>query len=298
MCNTAAGASNVVCIHLTSGDDDEFDKTVNITNFLQMVMCSSTYISDNTFRKGGNATTTIPIRGTFNKCLQLKGSTSQNFSLNAWKHQPGFGFTNFIVLCHWSRQSHWQCFPFWGITWFVSSDREMSETTSCFHGWWSGWCIDQAVNQPDAWDFAQALVKEDNGHVGKWDCKLIHAVKSQREWSPFHLCGLCTEKRIWLATWWQNEKRLNLHVSKQELDVKYFETFVPVTIQMAICFLFIVVILNCLFLRQVDFVMAYTQAPIEFEMYMTLPQGLSAWFSHVNDFVLHLINNINRNKQV
>ena len=44
------------------------------------------------------------------------------------------------------------------------------------------------------------------------------------------------------------------------------------------CFLLIVAILNQWFLRQVDIVKAYTQAPIECEMYMTLPQGVLTWF--------------------
>ena len=85
---------------------------------------------------------------------------------------------------------------------------------------------------------------------------------------------------------------LNLHGIKQELGVNYFETYVPVTTWMAICLLLTVAILNHQFLRQVDFVMTYTQAPIECEMHMILPQGVLTWFGHAKDFVLHLINNI------
>ena len=66
---------------------------------------------------------------------------------------------------------------------------------------------------------------------------------------------------------------------------------------MAICFLLIVPIFNHWFLRPLDFVMAYTQVPIECEMYMTLPWGVSTWFGHAKDFVLHVINNIYRQKQ-
>ena len=43
--------------------------------------------------------------------------------------------------------------------------------------------------------------------------------------------------------------------------------------------------------------MAYTQAPIECELYMTLPQGVSTWFGHAKDYVLCLVNNIHGQKQ-
>ena len=54
----------------------------------------------------------------------------------------------------------------------------------------------QAMNQPNAWEFARVLVKEVNGHVdnrGSW----YQAVKFQREWNMFHPCELCAEKEIW-----------------------------------------------------------------------------------------------------
>ena len=61
---------------------------------------------------------------------------------------------------------------------------------------------------------------------------------------------------------------LNLHGGKQELGVNYFETYAPVATWIAIRFLLIVAIFNSCLLRQVDFVMAYTQAPFECKMYI------------------------------
>ena len=48
---------------------------------------------------------------------------------------------------------------------------------------------------------------------------------------------------------------------------------------------------------QIDFVMAYTQAPNECKIYMTLPHGISTWYGHAKDFVFRLINNIYGQKQ-
>ena len=50
-------------------------------------------------------------------------------------------------------------------------------------------------------------------------------------------------------------------------------------------------------MRQIDFVMANTQVPIECEMLMTLPHDISAWHGHAKDYVLKHINNIYGQKQ-
>ena len=41
-----------------------------------------------------------------------------------------------------------------------------------------------------------------------------------------------------------------------------------------------------------DFLMAYTQAPIEYEVYMTLPHGISTLYECIDDYFLKLINKI------
>ena len=91
---------------------------------------------------------------------------------------------------------------------------------------------------------------------------------------------------------------LNLHGGKQELCINYFEIYPPVAAWMAIHFLLVVATLNSWFLRQVDFVMAYTQASIECEMYMTLPQGVLTLFGCAKIYALHFMDNIYRQKQV
>ena len=91
---------------------------------------------------------------------------------------------------------------------------------------------------------------------------------------------------------------LNLHSGKQELGANYFETYAPVVTGMAICFLLVLAILNRWSMRQIDFVMAYTQAPIECEMYMTIPHGISTWYGRAEDYVLRLIIFMDRNKPV
>jgi hypothetical protein len=56
-------------------------------------------------------------------------------------------------------------------------------------------------------------------------------------------------------------------------------------------------IIFCWALRQVDFVMAYPQAPVETDIYMELPQGIKTATGNSKDHVLKLLKNIYGQKQ-
>ncbi len=71
-----------------------------------------------------------------------------------------------------------------------------------------------------------------------------------------------------------HKARLNLHGGKQVYGMNYFETYAPVVTWFAIKLMIIFRIIFCWALQQVDFVMAYPQAPIEMDIYMELPQGI------------------------
>jgi hypothetical protein len=49
--------------------------------------------------------------------------------------------------------------------------------------------------------------------------------------------------------------------------------------------------------RQCDFVLAYTQAPIEFDLYMELPKGIQLSSGNIKTHVLRLIKNLYGHKQ-
>jgi hypothetical protein len=68
---------------------------------------------------------------------------------------------------------------------------------------------------------------------------------------------------------------LNLHGGKQVYGMNYFETsYAPVVTWFAIRLMIIFGIIFGWALHQVDFFMAYPQAPIEMDIYMELPQGI------------------------
>ncbi len=92
--------------------------------------------------------------------------------------------------------------------------------------------------------------------------------------------------------------RLNINGGKQEYGVNYYKTYTPVVTQFAIRLVIVFAILFGWALCQVDFVLAYTQLPIEVDMYMELPQGIETSSGNSKTHVLQHISNLYRqNKQ-
>jgi hypothetical protein len=94
-----------------------------------------------------------------------------------------------------------------------------------------------------------------------------------------------------------HKARLNLHGGKQVYGVNYFETYAPVVTWFAIRLMIIVAIISRRSLRQIDFVMAYTQAPIETDLYMEIPHGIEMTEGNTKDYVLQLLANLYGQKQ-
>jgi hypothetical protein len=85
--------------------------------------------------------------------------------------------------------------------------------------------------------------------------------------------------------------------SKQVYVLNYFETYAPVVTWFAIRLMIVFGIIFCWALRQVDFVMAYPQAPVEMDIYMQLPQGIKTAAGNSKDHILKLLKNIYGHKQ-
>lgn len=87
-----------------------------------------------------------------------------------------------------------------------------------------------------------------------------------------------------------HKARLNLHGGKQIYGMNYFETYAPIVTWFAIRLVIIFGIIFFWALRQINFVMAYPQAPIE-------EQGIETATGNSKDLVLKLLKNIYRQKQ-
>ncbi len=67
---------------------------------------------------------------------------------------------------------------------------------------------------------------------------------------------------------------LNLHGRKQEFGVNCYETYATEITWFAMKLMIVFALVFSWCLRQVDFVLAYTQPPIEMDMYMELPDRI------------------------
>ena len=160
---------------------------------------------------------------------------------------------------------------------------------------WSEMCGDvmhfgQAMKQPDSHQFVEAVVKEVNGHVDNQNFKLVKRSEvpegepiQQSVWAMRRKRNLTTGEIV------KHKARLNLHGGMQEYGVNYYETYSPVVTWFAIRLMIVFSILFNRAMRQIDFVMAYPQAPIEMDMYMELPQGIKTEHGNSKDHVLKVL---------
>jgi hypothetical protein len=95
--------------------------------------------------------------------------------------------------------------------------------------------LNQALQQSDAKEFIQALIKEVNGHVdcNNWMLKKRSKVPDEAQivpsvWSMRHKRNLTTNQVK------SHKTRLNLHGKKQIYGMNYFKTFAPVVTWFAV----------------------------------------------------------------
>jgi hypothetical protein len=91
---------------------------------------------------------------------------------------------------------------------------------------------------------------------------------------------------------YKHKVRLNVHGGQQEFAVNFFETFSPVVNWFSVHLIFTLYLLSDWNTKQVDFVLAYPQAPIEFDMYMNLPKVTQMSNGNRNTHVLKLRKNL------
>jgi hypothetical protein len=153
--------------------------------------------------------------------------------------------------------------------------------------------LHQALKQKDASQFVDAVVREINGHVENKHWKLVKRDSVLGDiqivpsvWSLRRKRNLTTNKIT------KHKARLNLFGGKQIYGMNYYETYAPVVTWFAIRLMIIFGIMFQWSLCQIDFIMAYPQAPIEMDIYMELPQGIETAEGNSKDHVLKLLKNI------
>lgn len=156
----------------------------------------------------------------------------------------------------------------------------------------------QAMRAEDRRDFIEAMVKEVEDHVRRKHWKIVHISEVPKGhkvldavWSFKRKRDIVTQRILkWKA-------RLTIHGGQQQKGLNFWETYSPVVNWFSIRLILTLAIVNRWATRQVDFVLAFPQAPIECDLYMRLPVGFEFEHGDAKTHVLKLTKNLYGQKQ-
>ena len=86
--------------------------------------------------------------------------------------------------------------------------------------------------------------------------------------------------------------RLNLDGSRQRKGKHYNQTHAPVTSWKFIRLLLILIVKHGWYSKQIDYVLAFPQAPIDRELYMCIPKGFEIESAGAGEYVLKVHRNV------
>jgi hypothetical protein len=155
----------------------------------------------------------------------------------------------------------------------------------------------EAMREPDRGEFIKAMQKEVKSHTENevWELVPRSSVPPGTKILPA-VWAMKRKRRIATREVYKWKARLNIDGSKQEEGVNFWETFSPVASWAAIRMVLITTLIHGWYTKQIDFVLAYTQADVECELYMAIPKGFEME-GDTQDYVLKLKKNLFGQKQ-
>jgi hypothetical protein len=156
----------------------------------------------------------------------------------------------------------------------------------------------QAMKQPDADEFRKAMEKEWNDQLQNGNFTLIHRSKVPEGATILPAVGQTKRKRDIKTRGIKKYKaRLSIDRSRMKQGVHYDQTYAPVASWNSIRTLLIMSTLHRWHTKQIDYVLAFPQAPVEREIFMQILRGLEVEAGNTRDFVLQLHRNVYGQKQ-
>jgi hypothetical protein len=149
----------------------------------------------------------------------------------------------------------------------------------------------QAMREPDREQFKGAMEQEVEAHTRNevWELIKKSAVPKGHKIMP-SVWSMKRKRKIATREIYKWKARLNIDGSKQEEGVNFWETFAPVASWSTIRVVLILALIHGWDTRQIDFVLAYTQAAVECELYMSIPKGFEV--EGDEEYVLKLKKNL------
>jgi histone deacetylase 1/2 len=157
--------------------------------------------------------------------------------------------------------------------------------------------LHEAMRQPDREQFIQAMKKEVNDHTTNGNWMVVHRseVPKGQQILPA-VWSMKRKRRIATREVYKWKARLTVHGGKQTKGVNYWDTYAPL-VQWSTTRLFLTMsVLRGWYCRQLDFVLAYTQADAECELYMEIPRGFTV-DGNPKEYALRLLKNLYGLKQ-
>jgi hypothetical protein len=151
----------------------------------------------------------------------------------------------------------------------------------------------EAMAAPDRGEFLEAIVKEVNAHIEHKHWELIPRSEVPEGTKILDSIWAMKRKRdIKTQQVYKHKARLNIHGGQQVYGVHFTDTYSPVVNWFSVRLVTILSIINNWHTRQIDFVLAYPQAPLPYDNYMKLPHGIKTNEGDGNTHVLKLRKNI------
>jgi hypothetical protein len=156
----------------------------------------------------------------------------------------------------------------------------------------------QAVKEPDRDNFIAAMQKEVRDQSDNGNFSIIKrtdipkgATTLPTVWQMRRKRDIKTRKvKKWKA-------RLNVDGSRMKPGVHYEETYAPVASWNSIRMLLTLTAVHDWHTKQLDYVLAFPQAPVEKELYMSIPKGFDIDVGRTDDYALKLHKNVYGQKQ-
>jgi len=158
----------------------------------------------------------------------------------------------------------------------------------------------QAMKEPDWPQFKAAMQHEIEDHQNNrhWEIVLHSTIPKHTPILPT-VWSMKRKRRITTREVYKWKARLTIDGSKQKYGLHYDQTYSPVVTWPTTRFFLIQSVLHNWYSKQLDFLLAYTQAPVERELYMEVPKGVTV-MGGLNDrskYALRLIKNLYGQKQ-
>jgi hypothetical protein len=160
--------------------------------------------------------------------------------------------------------------------------------------------LHEAMKQPDKPQFKQAMKEEVESFDANNNWKLLHRSKVPQGATVLPVVWQMKRKRkIATRKVYKWKAHLNLDGSKQIKGVNFWDTYAPVTSWPTVRLILTMAIIRGWHTKQIDFVLAFTQAPVEIDnLYMQVPRGFHVpGASSDKDYVLKVEKNIYGQKQ-